>query len=447
MDGLVFVAEAPNGATLTPLALRKALFAFGPLRSCLPRRDGGILVTFSSTPVNLPVSITTNAGVISLRPAHDPAAALKGTIYSSELIGTATKDLLDELGDQVVECQSLKTRAREDGSGRFLLTFPGTVPDFVELSCGIRLSVRAHIPAPLRCRWCFKYTHHHRTCNDIDRLCHRCGQRWHGDICTAPPHCAACNGDHEVTSSDCPVWQRELGIKTISFTEKINFEDARTKYNKLHPPAQLTTPTTTAFPPTTSTSISTAFPSINPPKIAAPTPASHSHSSTATGTYAATLKGTTDAPHPATKPPLVNSSNSPETFDSPAMERLLLAFVHLETAIVAQNNVLMQIVAQNQRLIDHLIPAQPPPTSTTEPAPRAEPPASPEHHPLPSKSPEPPMQQPKRRRSKSSSSTLTNKRDRVESIIQKSADQRAAALEPVVRPPSPPLLNIFDSPN
>lgn len=447
-QGLVFLAEAPEGALLSPLDLRKALGAFGSIQSCLPRRNGGIIVTFNATPVNLPASVTTNAGVINLRQAQDPTTTSKGTVFSPELVGCTVKTMLEELGDQVLDCEALKTRARETGSGRFKLTFPGPLPESVLLSSNLVLPVREHIPAPLRCDLCFKYTHHQRSCNETARVCKHCGNNWHGDVCTAPPHCAACNGDHEVTSSDCPIWKRELAIKTISFTEKVSFVEARKRYGKLHPHVPPTPPT------------STAFPSLAPATLA--TTASRSQLTTnlvtTDASYAATLKRSTADPTLTNKPALGAHNSATQHSESPAMERLLLAFVQLETAIVTQNNILLQILAQNQLLIDHLIPHGTTPARTAEPA-------APE---LGSKintstppSAEASLKQPKRKRAKSSSSSSTPRRDRdgaftttavpatqrIDVMFRKAEQNPApsvAAPPAPVRPPSPSLTTMSE---
>lgn len=341
MECLVYVAEPPEGVQLSPLVLRNLLAAVGPIKSCVPRRDGTLIVSFAAAPMNVPASVTSNAGVINIRQTQNTSTALKGTVFSPELIGVSEEDMLQELGDQVVDCQALRTRERDSASGRFMLSFAGQVPELVHLVCGLQLAVRAHIPAPLRCRLCHTYGHHHRVCK-APRICPNCGKLWHEDVCTAPPHCVACDGNHPVTSSVCPTWQREQGTKAISFLEKVSFEEARKKYRKLHPdtPPSLRP---AAAPPSISSTAS--FPPVSLQHCQPPTTSSPI-------SFAAALIGATAAPRTTVRAPQC----AVESIEPPVIDRLLLALTHLESAIVGQNNILLQLVSQNQRLIDHLIP-------------------------------------------------------------------------------------------
>lgn len=177
--------------------------------------------------MNLPRSVTTATGTVTINPIVDRSWTGKGSIFSSELIGCKVTDLQNELGDQVTECVALKTRNRADCSGRFLLTFPGSVPQRLTLECGLILSVRQYTPAPLRCYNCQLYTHHGSTCDPEKRICPQCGEPYHGESCEAPPKCAACNLAHNVTSPECPVWQKEFAIKKLSVLEGISFTTAR----------------------------------------------------------------------------------------------------------------------------------------------------------------------------------------------------------------------------
>lgn len=431
MASLVFVAEPPDGVLLPPLAVRKSLGAYGTVKSCVPR-NGSFIVSFASAPLNMPASITTNAGIITIRETHDSSEALKGTVFSRELIGVSVKDLLSELGEQVVDCQELKTREKETASGRFMLSFRGLVPEYVHLECGLALSVRAHVPAPLRCRDCFKYTHHQRSCKN-DRICPNCGALWHGDACTAPPRCAACGGDHPVTSSECQTWQREQGIKSISFTEKISFEEARKRYNKRHPEVPVRP---AAVPP--SISCTTSFPPVSRQR--------GQHPNAEPVSFTAVLD-TTAAPqmsaHTVRAP-----RNTVEPTEASAMDRLLLALTSLEAAIVGQNNLMQQLVTQNQRLIDHLI------TRDTSHVPTAEPPS-----PVPDNaetfvstptSAESTAKRPKRKRAKSTSAVTSAKADGVATLppstqridfMFKKAEGKVASAASVVGvavPPVPP---------
>lgn len=333
MAGINFLAEATGESTVTPLALRRALAPFGDPVSCTPRSDGTVSVKFRSPPVNLPCSLTTATGPVTIKPTASRSWAAKGTIYSAELIGCKVEDLVGELGEQVVECIAMKTRNRAEGSGRFLLTFSGSVPESVTLNCGLILSVRQHMPAPLRCYNCFEYTHHGSTCAPEKRICPQCGLSFHGDICEAPPKCAACSLPHKVTSPECSVWQREFEIKRTSALEGISFAAAKERYK------QRQTPSVTA----------TQLPTAAFPVLPAKTLPGKS--------YAAALGRNTPQVADEIRTPNVPIADHP-------MEKFMEAFMLLQSSIAAQNSLLSQIISQNQFIIDRLTapenPAQPP---------------------------------------------------------------------------------------
>lgn len=86
-------------------------------------------------------------------------------------------------------------------SGRFLITFLGRelpLPETVKLSCGLILSVKAHVPVPFRCRKCYKYGHHEDSCSAPSR-CPQCSLESHDGSCSTPLKCIACRNTHAIT--------------------------------------------------------------------------------------------------------------------------------------------------------------------------------------------------------------------------------------------------------
>lgn len=82
----------------------------------------------------LPESISIENDVV--RVTRNTPRRARGTIFARDLIGCSAKHVTEELGDQVTEVIPLSTKSSLTHSGRFLLTFPATVPDFVLLHCG-----------------------------------------------------------------------------------------------------------------------------------------------------------------------------------------------------------------------------------------------------------------------------------------------------------------------
>lgn len=203
---------------ISPLAVRKALIG---VTVCSLQTKDSICFTIGllhSESVSFVMSMS-SIGDTPITVATANAKDVKGTISAAELGYSTDAEVKEELGPSIREIKRLPTRGSLMASGRFLLTFScAQLPTEVTLNCGLRLSVRPHIPAPLRCRKCLQYGHHEDSCSRNPR-CSKCGQAEHGDECNAVPRCAACNGTHAVTDPNCPVFQREMRIKRILITE------------------------------------------------------------------------------------------------------------------------------------------------------------------------------------------------------------------------------------
>lgn len=110
--------------------------------------------------------------------------------------------------------------------------------------------MRPHTPAPLRCRDCFKYGVHERNCQG-GKKCANCGTNFHGDNCDRKPHCLGCGGRHSVLSSDCPVWKKELAVKSMILRSKIPPAQARQDYDSQFPVVKKTPFPSQQNPPST----------------------------------------------------------------------------------------------------------------------------------------------------------------------------------------------------
>lgn len=113
-------------------------------------------------------------------------------------------------------------------SARLLIEFQApSVPSHVILNCNLRLEVRDHVPAPLRCRNCWTFGHHERAC-DAEERCGNCGQVGHQDgNCKSSPCCPACSMNHHVTSTNCAVWRKEMSINVVRVRQKTSSAKAR----------------------------------------------------------------------------------------------------------------------------------------------------------------------------------------------------------------------------
>ena len=55
------------------------------------------------------------------------------------------------------------------------------------------------------------------------------GEKHCSDVrnCSETPKCANCNGNHPVSSRDCPSWKKEKQILTVKYQRSITFFEAR----------------------------------------------------------------------------------------------------------------------------------------------------------------------------------------------------------------------------
>ena len=163
-----YTVSPPPGAVLSALCVRKEMSARGPLESCAWKREGFFVVTFvASTPLPSALEIK---GVL-LRCKLKLPREVRGTIFSRELAGWTPEDLKEELLVQVALVEALPTKFARENSGRFRLTFAGSLPKEVRLRCGLQLQVVLHVPRALRCDRCSQYGHRFR--NDSGRLGYR----------------------------------------------------------------------------------------------------------------------------------------------------------------------------------------------------------------------------------------------------------------------------------
>lgn len=160
MDGTGSLLDAQDGKKITTLAVRRASMPFGKIKYCSLARDGRIAIHFEEKITGVPESLVIDETPVKI--AVEGRRTAKGTIFSRDLIGCSEDELAMELKEQVTKVKALPSRVAKTNSGRFLLIFPEDVPELVRLNCGLQLSVRSHVPMPLRCRSCFVYGHHEK---------------------------------------------------------------------------------------------------------------------------------------------------------------------------------------------------------------------------------------------------------------------------------------------
>ena len=91
------------------------------------------------------------------------------------------------------------------------------------------MNVEVYIPNPLRCYSCRVFGHHEDYCLKKPICGNCCGEKHCSDVrnCSETPKCANCNGNHPVSSRDCPSWKKEKQILTVKYQRSITFFEAR----------------------------------------------------------------------------------------------------------------------------------------------------------------------------------------------------------------------------
>lgn len=229
-----FKINAREGALPNDLAIRSTFAQLGAVKS-LHRTADGVVVTLSTKNRDQTLAISS---IKSVPVTCEEATSSKGTIYLSDFSSCTNAEIQEELpaGTSLLRRLPSRRDAEVGTSGRILLEFKlMTPPEFITLLCGLRLEVREHTPAPLRCRTCLTYGHHERTC-DKEPRCGNCSGTGHVVTdCTANPKCTACGGPHAVTSTACRTWQTEREVNKIRISRNINSSEALKLVNKPRP--------------------------------------------------------------------------------------------------------------------------------------------------------------------------------------------------------------------
>lgn len=215
----------------------------------LYRSANHCVVTLSS---QSPVEVLSIRSINSIAVSCAEYTASKGTVFLNDFSTCSDAEIKNELPPGTSFLRRLPFRGGSlDSSARILLEFNTMQPpQCVNLLCGLRLDVRTHIPAPLRCRTCLVYGHHERSC-DKAQHCGNCGGTDHVEAkCTASPHCHACGGPHGISSTSCPEWQKEHTVNKIRFLQSTSTTEARklASTSRPHPPDLPTTSTASPNP-------------------------------------------------------------------------------------------------------------------------------------------------------------------------------------------------------
>ena len=111
----------------------------------------------------------------------------------------------------------------------YVLTFNTPILPKKIKAAYLSVNVEVYIPNPLRCYNCQVFGHHEDNCLKKP-ICGNCGGEKHcSDVrnCNETAKCANCNGNHPVSSRDCPSWKKEKEILTVKYKRSLLFYEAR----------------------------------------------------------------------------------------------------------------------------------------------------------------------------------------------------------------------------
>lgn len=313
--------------SLNKLALRGALTKYGSIKTISCYKEG-FLICFNE--------VTDKGGLLSLRSVCDKQISIscdnvsKGTVFCSDFMDCTDDEITAELPEGVSLLRRLPSRGSQsvEKSGRLLLEFPtASSPSHLLLNCNLRLEVRSHIPAPLRCRTCLEFGHHERVCGEKVARCGFCSQKGHSlaDCTAKDPQCYACGMQHEISSSECMVWRTEMSVNTVRFRQGVSKAKARRIVN--NPQA-----------PRPSGSVPTPDLSYNSAELSAAQPSSFQ-----TATYAKITQNRAT--------PFTTSATMEEPSTHQSLESLIIRQMALLQTLVNQN---ATIIEQNNKLINRI---------------------------------------------------------------------------------------------
>ena len=162
----------------------------------------------------------------------------KGVIRCPDLSGLSDEEILTELEPQEVSGVRMISFPKGDKripTNTLVITFSTPhLPKTIKVGYLI-VKVQVYIPNPLRCFGCQRFGHHETKCRSDIHRCKKCGEdeHFHNESnCPNPPKCVNCNGPHEVTSKECPVWLKEKEILKVKYTQNLSFPEARKIVNE-----------------------------------------------------------------------------------------------------------------------------------------------------------------------------------------------------------------------
>ena len=154
-----------------------------------------------------------------------PTVQCQGSIWAPELDCHEADALLEGFASQGV---SAVYRPPRGPRAILILTFPTADPPKRVTAGYLSYQVRLVIPKPRRCDNCQGYGHSRKRCRSTVSICGKCSDTGHSaQECPNEVKCPACDGQHEVTSRQCPAWHYYYRINELIYGDKKDPREAR----------------------------------------------------------------------------------------------------------------------------------------------------------------------------------------------------------------------------
>ena len=158
---------------------------------------------------------------------HGSLNTSKGVIRCQDLGPCTDDEILENLKSEgVIHVRNIQVRRNGvlKRTNTYVLTFNTPILPKKIKAAYLFVNVEVYIPNPFRIYNCQVFGHHEDNCLKKPICGKHCS-----DVrnCSETPKCANYNGNHPVSSRDCPSWKKEKQILTVKYQRSISFFEAR----------------------------------------------------------------------------------------------------------------------------------------------------------------------------------------------------------------------------
>lgn len=223
-------------STISPFAIDKGIEGIcGPVKKVSRMRNETLLIqTKNNKQAQKLLAAKSFGGIAKIAVTeHNTLNTCKGIISCFDLCACSDDEIKEGLKSQkVIEIERIKTMRNGvlTNTPHIILTFKANMlPETIKAGF-IMLKVRLYVPNPLRCGNCYKFGHKKSVCKR-QKLCRDCSEDFHeGQQCVQVTKCINCEGNHPATSKDCPRYIEEHQIQTIRVSDKISYNEAKSRF-------------------------------------------------------------------------------------------------------------------------------------------------------------------------------------------------------------------------